>query len=402
MALPYKEFVHPVDKAALEAMRAVPGFDAIMKKLSELLEEKSLFLTAEASLIRLGEKQYPNLYARLAKVCDRLQIDVPTLYLTSQGDEDCHVIGDTKIALVLSTNVFWTFTEEEIETIFAVACGHIVCHHTLYLMLADTLVEGFLGGFDFFIVKAAAAGLNAAIQYWKKVSKFSADRVAAYYHKNTEPVTDYHFKSAGCRSYIPGEHSKREFIQQGSNYKELLNASLANKLLLLLNPYQVKDPLLAARANAIEEWWATFKLEEFEQIQFAQNIKLITEGSKQKHNFELSFRNAEVSGFKGIASKVRTFVNNDKLRVVLNGVTVEIAPKYKWKKVLNHGVYHFVLRTHNVRAEYDLYLTGDTRMVVEWNDLENTINVREEEIVSEEKPSEVTNAKSKEIEDKNN
>ena len=35
MAIPYTDFIHPYDKNALDALKAVPGFDLILKNFCE-------------------------------------------------------------------------------------------------------------------------------------------------------------------------------------------------------------------------------------------------------------------------------------------------------------------------------------------------------------------------------
>ena len=385
MALPYKDFVHPADKKALDAMKAIPGFDALTKKLLEVLDEKSMKLTSNAHLIKLGPNQYPNIYEKLVKVADKLQIEVPSLFLSGQYD-DVIIIGDTSVSIIIPSDLFWRYDDNNIEVLFAILCGHIVCHHTLYITLAIASLEGLIEGVDgLFLVKKAFQGLQAAVNYWYRCSLFSADRVAAYYFNSTKEITDYHAIEAGFRQYVPGKFNKDEFIAQGKYYREFLDESNKNKLLLLANPIKVNNPLLAARAYAVSEWFKEFDYNKYEEERLKENFKEITEGSDEKHQLQLMYRNAKVTGFKAIASKVRTTINKEKLHVSLNGVNVEIAPGFQWNKTLNQGKYNIVLKTHNQREEYKLYLNADTVVIVEWNDVDSIIQIKEKPLLTKQK-----------------
>ena len=40
MTVSYEKFIHPSDKAALKALKAIPGFDALVKKFMSVVGEK--------------------------------------------------------------------------------------------------------------------------------------------------------------------------------------------------------------------------------------------------------------------------------------------------------------------------------------------------------------------------
>ncbi len=380
MSIPYKQFIHPVDKAAMESMRAVPGFDALCKKFSEYIDEKAFKICATASYIKLGPDQFPNIYNKLIPICDKLQIDVPELYLAPDGDTQAYAFGDTDIFIVLDAGLFWTFSEEEIETVLAVQCGHIVCRHTLYLTIARAIDQGMgdsTGPVSFVISKA----IKGAVSYWTKCANFSADRVATYYFHDSKQVVDMCFKLAGAAPYVPGPRNIDLFIEQGKNYQETIKSSLMNKILTIFNPFKLDHPLVACRAYSATEFNNTFDYEEYEKSMRQENFKKITEGKDEQYNFELKFLYTKNTGIQGLASKIRNFMNNEKLSVNLQGVEFDVAPNGSWSKILNHGTYEIILKTHNRRAEYKLYLNSHTRLIVEWNDKDDMIEVKEEMIV---------------------
>ena len=385
MSIPYKQFIHPADKAAMDAMRAVPGFDALTKKLIELLDEKSFSISAKASLIQVTSKQYGWLYDILTKVCDRLQIDVPDFYIGCDGELSSSSYGDKKIMMIIDAGCFWAFSEEEIEKIIVHECGHIVCRHPFYNELADIIVgDDNVGGF---ITSAIHKALKGAASYWRKCANFSADRVMTYYYRDSDPVVEMCMKMARS-SIIPGKIDKEEFIKQGMLHKELLKESNWNKILNMLNPIRPNNPFLVLRAAEAVDFHKNFDYEKFEKETLQENIKMITAGSHEKHKLEISYSFVKEKGIQFLASSLRKVVNKDNLKIEIQGVPIELKEGEKWIRDLNHGKYNMILKVYACREEYALYLTKDTRLKIEWSDKEDRLLIHEEpyEISNEIKP----------------
>ncbi len=380
MSIPYKDFIHPVDKATTEAMRSIPGFDAVCKKVTELIDEKAFKISATASFVKLGPDQYPEIYNRLLPICDKLQIEPPEMYLGSGLDSQYEVFGDTQTFLVLDYGVFWSFSLEEIDVVLAQACGHIFFRHALYNVIAEvieTVGQELVTGI---ITSAIVKSVRSGLRYWKKCSNFSADRVAVYYMKDSAPVVNMLAKQAGVAPCVPGKVNIDAFVEQGRNYRELLDKSKLNKVLNLFNPINPKHPLAAYRAASAVDFHNSFNYEVFENMLQQQTIKSITEGGEEHYKIEIVFGNAKTSGMQLIASKIRNVMNSDSLTVVLKGVIFNVAPGKNWTNTFNKGTYNLVLKTHNKRNDYTLNLVNHTRLVVEWNDRSEIIMVREESL----------------------
>src|SRR2546425_5371928 len=67
---------HPADRAALQALRALPGFDEVVKKLVGYLGERGIRLLFQANAVRVG----PTQLARLDSIYDEVMrsLDCPT------------------------------------------------------------------------------------------------------------------------------------------------------------------------------------------------------------------------------------------------------------------------------------------------------------------------------------
>src|SRR5437879_12948372 len=76
---------HPADRAALQTLRSVPGFDEVVKKIYGLIGERGVRLIFHADAVRVGPKQFPRRHSLLTAV--RTTLDWPPdtqLYVSQQ------------------------------------------------------------------------------------------------------------------------------------------------------------------------------------------------------------------------------------------------------------------------------------------------------------------------------
>ena len=79
--IPQFYFIHPEDEKALSALKAVPGFDLLTKKFMQVGYETYLHGVNMASKVRLSDTQLPERYGQVKKVCEKMEIECPEVYL---------------------------------------------------------------------------------------------------------------------------------------------------------------------------------------------------------------------------------------------------------------------------------------------------------------------------------
>ena len=67
---------HPADRAALQAMRRLPGFELVLRKLVGMFGERAVRLTFRANAVLVSETQYPWIHERVTAVCAALDVVV--------------------------------------------------------------------------------------------------------------------------------------------------------------------------------------------------------------------------------------------------------------------------------------------------------------------------------------
>ena len=257
MAFDSEKYTHEADRAALKALKAIPGFSALLKGFMSVWNERQQKILNMSSRIRISEKQMKKYYDMLPPICEKLGIPVPELYLEMNVVPNAYTSGDTEPFIVLTSGLLKAIPEELIPTILAHECGHIACHHVLYLTMGRIVIQG-AGNVLSSVMPLGAlltVPLQIAFYYWMRCSEFSADRVAVLCDDTDRKMQEVCMRMAGWDKEIDAEVSLDTFLEQASGYKELISESKWNKTLEFLILSQSSHPLMAVRALECRNWY---------------------------------------------------------------------------------------------------------------------------------------------------
>ena len=256
MALDYKLYLHDSDKAAMAALKAIPGFSQVMKAFMKIWSEQQLRLINMSTNLRLNEKQMAKYYNMLPPICTKLGIDVPELFVELDVHPNAYTYGDTKPFIVITSGLFETLPDELIPTVLAHECGHIACHHTLYTTMGRAILNGasaFVSGLG----NIALYPIQLAFAYWMRCSEFSADRAAIICDGSAEKSTEVMMRFAGYDKDIMADANVEAFMEQALEYKNLVDNNAWNKTLEFILFQNYDHPLNAIRAYEGREWEKT-------------------------------------------------------------------------------------------------------------------------------------------------
>lgn len=255
--IPYTYFIHPEDESALNAMKNVPGFDTLVKKFMQIGYEAMLHGVNMASKIRLSETQLPEIYHKVTKICDKLEISCPEVYLEMSPYPNAYTYGDTDIFMVLTSGLFDYLDSDEIDSVIAHECGHIVCHHVLYHTIAEFLRTGVSG-----LIGDLAEPLKLAVYYWSRKSELSADRAAAL-TCGVETVVKTQLRLAGGPKVLTDNVNIEEWANQAEQYEEIRGGSLWDRFLQMGATMMLDHPFAAVRVREALNW---SKTDEFKTV----------------------------------------------------------------------------------------------------------------------------------------
>jgi Zn-dependent protease with chaperone function len=246
-----RAFEHPADRTALTAMRAVPGFDQLLRVASGMLRERQYRLVYLASAVRVDERQFSDLHALLGEVCAVLDApERPELFVFNDPVPNALTLGVDKPFIVISSGLYELTDTDERRFVLAHELGHAMSGHALYQSLLLHLLN-LVGAFGW--IPAGGLGLRAliaALREWQRKAELSGDRAGLLATQDLDAALRVTMKLAG------GGHLDRidvtAFLKQAEDYEA--SGDLRDGVLKLLNTERTTHPFAVVRAAEINRW----------------------------------------------------------------------------------------------------------------------------------------------------
>lgn len=252
MTMNHNVFIHETDRAAMEALQAIPGFSQVMKAFLSTWSEKAMYIENMATHIRIDENQFPQYDAMLKEVAAKMGIEKPDLFLKLDVVPNAYTSGETKPFIVITSGLLNVMDEELIPTVLAHECGHIVCHHVLYRTMGTWVLSGALALIPLGAI--AIYPIMSAFHHWMRCSELSADRAAILYDGSADHLIGMCMRFAGCDKNIAYAVNQEAFMNQAKEYRKLVSDSKYNKTIESMRFAQATHPLNAVRALEGYEW----------------------------------------------------------------------------------------------------------------------------------------------------
>jgi len=249
--IPAREYYHEQDKQALDALKAIPGFTAVLKAFMKVFNEKMMHGVNMASKIRICSGQLPEIYAYLPPICEALGVNEPELYLEENPRPNAYTYGDTQAFITVTTGLLEHMTEDGVKAVLAHEVGHIACRHVLYHTMADMILNG---GDALLGLGMLAIPIKLAFFHWQRCGEFSCDRAAALYMKSSDIVVDVMLRLAGGTEGLADKIDAGLYINQADDYLELIGTSAWNRTLQYLALMNRSHPFLSVRSAEIKKW----------------------------------------------------------------------------------------------------------------------------------------------------
>ena len=242
---------HPADRGALVALRKLRGFDAVLKAMSGLINERAVRLELLGSAIRADERQFPRMYRQLAEAAAVLDApEVPELFVTADPTQNAVTIGKEKPLIVVNSALVDLLGEEEMAFVLAHELGHALSGHAVYqtllrrlLQLTGVLNTLPLGGLGIRLIVAA-------LREWSRKSELSADRAGLLATQDPAVAFRTHMILAG------GGHLEdldtTSFFDQGREYDEA--GDLRDSVIKMLLIENRSHPFAVVRAAELRRW----------------------------------------------------------------------------------------------------------------------------------------------------
>jgi Zn-dependent protease with chaperone function len=246
---------HPADRAALQAMRAVPGFDDVVRKIIAILGgERGIRLLFQGNAVRAGTDQFPRAHALLVEVATTFDWPkVPELYVSQTPVFNAGAYGVEDPFIVLHSAAFELLEEEEVRVLIAHEMGHVVSGHSLYRTIAEIFLNVSLGALPF-LAGIVLLPVRLAILEWSRKSELSSDRAGLLGSQNILASQQLFMKMAGgYRGALEsGQMALDPFIAQANEYATS-NEGL-DIVYKILNTLALSHPMNTVRAAELQKW----------------------------------------------------------------------------------------------------------------------------------------------------
>jgi Zn-dependent protease with chaperone function len=251
------QYVHPADKRALAALKAIPGIDSALKKLLVVTGESAIRVIFTASAVKVTPKQCPDLHAKLQVACTTLGVDMPELFVQQNPVVNAFTGGVERPIIVLYSQLLERLTDEEVLAVVAHEVGHIHSEHVLYLTAAR-LIE-FLASAAVLASPIATIAkqlltltMRSALLAWARRAELSCDRAALLVTQDANVIGRTMMKL--CGGTFASKVDYDQFLAQAREFQKTYDEKALDRFWADVITSGLSHPFPVWRVSEILQW----------------------------------------------------------------------------------------------------------------------------------------------------
>jgi Zn-dependent protease with chaperone function len=246
-----RAYEHPADRAALVALRSVPGFDGLLRTVAGVFSERRLRLLYLAAAVRTSDEQFGTLYRMHVDAARVLDLPfVPELFVAQDPVPNAMTLGIDRPFVVVTSGLLDLLDEDELRVVLGHELGHVLSGHALYSSVLFALLR---------MSRAAAwiplgtVGLRVIVhglKEWFRKAELSCDRAGLLVSQDPGAATRVHMKVAGGTRV--GEMSLVAFLAQAEEYQS--SGDARDGVIRILNLIDARHPFSVLRTLELKNW----------------------------------------------------------------------------------------------------------------------------------------------------
>ena len=245
-----RSWEHPADRAALNALRKLPAFDEVLRKLFGFFGEKPVRLAFQANAVRVS----PTQFARVHRLYERAAtaLDAPAeypVYVSQTPVVNAGAYGMDRPFIIVNSGMALLLDDEELQFVLGHEIGHIMSGHVLYSTMMVILVQLAEKGFP--VVGLAARAILMALMEWYRKAELSSDRAGVLAVQDPEVGMRAMLKLAGGGT--GRDTNLPEFLRQADDYRS--TGDLADQVFKVLNLLGTDHPFPVLRVAELRDWF---------------------------------------------------------------------------------------------------------------------------------------------------
>ena len=246
---------HPADRAALQALRSVPGVDEVIRKVLALLGgERGVRLLFQGNAVRVGPSQFPRLWHLHTDVTTTFDwTDVPELYVSQTPFFNAGAYGIDRPFIVVHSAAIELLDDDELRVLLAHELGHVISGHALYRTIAAVLAVISLGALPV-LASLAVLPVRLAFLEWSRKSELSADRAGLLGGQDmaVSQRVDMKMAGGGRGDAFAGQLNVDAFMQQAHEYAA--SGEGLDVVYKILSTLALTHPMHTVRAAELQRW----------------------------------------------------------------------------------------------------------------------------------------------------
>jgi len=241
---------HPADRAALNAMRAIPGFDDVVRKIYGFFGERGVRLLFQANAVRVGPSQFPKVNRAFDDVCATMDWSPrPELFVSQSPFVNAGAFGMDRPFIVINSSTLSLLDDEELHVLLGHELGHVMSGHSLYRTIMVIILTFGLRNLPF-LAGIALLPIQFALLEWYRKSELSSDRAGLL--AGQDPI-------AGMRMFLKmagggkmEEMDLNAFMVQAKEYET--GGDAADMIAKVINTLGMTHPFHTLRAAEVQRW----------------------------------------------------------------------------------------------------------------------------------------------------
>jgi Zn-dependent protease with chaperone function len=246
---------HPADRAALRALRALPGFDEVVRTIAGAFGERGLRHLFLGDAVLVGPTQRPALHALYQEVLHALDWPAagqpaPPLYVAQTPIANAGAVGFEQPFIVVSSGTLELLDREEQRFVLAQQLGHIMTGRSTYRTIALIVLFFGLSALPL-LASIALLPFQLALLEWYRTSELSADRAGLLGAQDPRASLMTFLKLAGGKA--DGDTIDLDaYLAQAEEYA--MGGSAWDSVLKALNTALREHPFHTVRAGELHRW----------------------------------------------------------------------------------------------------------------------------------------------------
>jgi Zn-dependent protease with chaperone function len=241
---------HAADRAALQGLRSVPGFDEVVKKIFGFLGERGVRLLFQADAVRVGPTQFAKLNALYTDVLTSLDWpERPELFVSQTPFVNAGAFGMDKPFIVINSGALNLLDDDEMRGLLGHELGHVMSGHALYRTILILILNVSFASLPF-LAGLALLPVRIALLEWYRKSELSSDRAGLLASQDPTASLRMFLKMAGGGDMK--QMDLNAFLVQAKEYEETGGA--LDRIFQILNTLDRTHPFNTLRAAELQRW----------------------------------------------------------------------------------------------------------------------------------------------------